>query len=285
MTAKALPAIIVHGGAGQWQTGDLAPVHRGCELAARAGWQRLESGGSALDAVQAAVVALEDDPQFNAGIGATLNINGTVELDAAIMEGATRRAGAVAALRRIRNPIRLARAVLDDARHVLLVADGALEFAVEHGFVLCRDEELIVDRQRQRWQQHHGTVGAVAIDANGTLAAATSTGGIFGKLPGRVGDSALIGCGTYADDAAAVSCTGTGESIIRATLGVRTANHVRTGSAGQDAAIAALAELDNLVGGDAGLILVTRDGHLAYAKNTAGMPIFAITGGGTWFDC
>lgn len=285
MVAKTLPAIIVHGGAGQWDAADLGIVRRGCETAAQAGWQILNQGGGALDAVQAAVVALEDDPQFNAGIGATLNMNGTVELDAAIMEGATRRAGAVGAVRRIRNPIRLARAVLEDAQHVLLVAEGALEFAVGSGIVLCRDEDLIVDRQRQRWQQRHGTVGAVAIDAGGAMAAATSTGGIFGKRPGRVGDSALIGCGTYADDSAGVSCTGSGEAIIRATLGVRTATHVRAGLAGQDAAIAALAELDNIVGGDAGLILVTRDGHLAYAKNTAGMPVFAVTRAGTWFDC
>lgn len=285
MGAKTLPAIIVHGGAGQWDAADLGIIRRGCETAAQAGWQILNQGGSALDAVQAAVVALEDDPQFNAGTGATLNMNGTVELDAAIMEGVTRRAGAVGAVRRIRNPIRLARAVLEDAQHVLLVAEGALEFAVGSGIVLCRDEDLIVDRQRQRWQQRHGTVGAVAIDAGGAMAAATSTGGIFGKRPGRVGDSALIGCGTYADDSAGVSCTGSGEAIIRATLGVRTANHVRAGLAGQDAAIAALAELDNIVGGDAGLILVTRDGHLAYAKNTVAMPVFAVTGAGTWFDC
>lgn len=272
-------SILVHGGAGR-ASGDTDAVRAGCTAAADAGYAILQNGGSALDAVTCAVTALEDDPLFNAGTGATLNSEGHIELDAAIMDGATRRAGAVAALTHIRNPIQVARKVLDDGRHVLLVADGARAFARSVGIAECDERVLIVDRQRQRWQQSHGTVGAVARDRAGRLAAATSTGGIAGKLPGRVGDSPLIGAGTYADRHAAVSCTGTGEAIIRATLAAQAAHYARTGLDAQAALVKALQDLDREVGGDAGLIMIDAHGQLAYARNTEAMPVcYAIDGG------
>ena len=185
------PSIIVHGGAGPIKDDSLPARLDGCKAAAQAGWQILTQGGSALDAVEAAVVALEDNPLFNAGTGSTLNSLGEVEMDAAIMEGATLRAGAVAAVSGIKNPIRLARRVMEDGRHVMLAGEGALLFAREIGFRECALESLIVDSERQRWESKHGTVGCVAFDRTGTLAVATSTGGIFNKLPGRVGDSPL----------------------------------------------------------------------------------------------
>ena len=202
------PSIIVHGGAGPVKDDSLASRLDGCKQAALAGWRILQQGGSALDAAEAAVVALEDNPLFNAGTGSTLNSLGQVEMDAAIMEGASLRAGAVAAVKAIKNPIKLARRLLEDGRHVLLAGEGALLFAHSLGFPECDPASLIVDSEKQRWDSKHGTVGCVALDRNGELAAATSTGGIFNKLPGRVGDSPLIGCGTYANKFGAVSCTG-----------------------------------------------------------------------------
>lgn len=279
MPPAALPfSILVHGGAGR-AGGDVDAMHAGCTAAANAGYAILQTGGSALDAVARAVAILEDNPLFNAGIGATLNSEGHVELDAAIMDGATRRAGAVAALTHIQNPIHVARKVLDDGRHVLLVADGARAFARSVGIAECDEQTLIVDRQRQRWQQSHGTVGAVARDRAGALAAATSTGGIAGKRPGRVGDSPLIGAGTYADHYAAVSCTGTGEAIIRATLASQAAHYARTGIAAQAATVQALQYLDREVGGDAGLIMIDARGQLAYARNTEAMPVCYVING------
>ena len=187
------------------------------------------AGGSALDAVEAAVVALEDDPEFNAGRGAALTEDGGVELDAAVMEGTGRRAGSVACVAGVRNPVRAARAVLDDGHHVLLVGDGGARASrADAGVELCDDDWLVTDRASARcsppatsgWAA--GTVGAVARDLDGRLAAATSTGGTMGKRRGRVGDSPLIGAGTWADDdTVAVSCTGDGEAIIRDRDGPR----------------------------------------------------------------
>src|SRR6266436_6105474 len=209
MTSR-VPALIVHGGAGA-DPGD-APeeLARGIADALDAGWRALAGGGRALDAVEAAVRALEDHPRFNAGRGSVLTSAGTVEMDASIMDGDRLQCGAVGAVSRVANPIALARRVLDDGRHVLLVSEGAESFARSAGFVLCAPEDLITDRQRRRRDavspialdvEARGTVGAVAIDRHGAAAAATSTGGTWGKRPGRVGDSALIGSGTYADSA------------------------------------------------------------------------------------
>lgn len=227
------PSLIVHGGA--WDIPDEAvdACKAGCQRALQAGWAILSQGGSALDAVEAAVIVLEDDPVFDAGFGSHLNLDGRVECDAIVMNGATLRAGSVAALQRVRNPIRLARAVLEHCPHMMLVGEGAERFARERSIGLCDPQELISDAEREAWWHcsrdkhaaaHHrgheqGTVGAVALDAEGRLFAATSTGGTCCKLPGRVGDSPLIGCGCYADsEAGGVSCTGYGEAIMKIVM-------------------------------------------------------------------
>ena len=206
----------------------------------------LSGGGTALDAVEAAIVVLEDEPVFDAGFGSHLNLDGRVECDAMVMNGATLRAGAVAALQRVQNPIRLARAVLEHCPHMMLVAEGAERFARDNGIALCDPADLVSDAEREAWRlcsqdqhaaAHHrgheqGTVGAVAIDAHGKLFAATSTGGTCCKLPGRVGDSPLIGCGCYADSTAGgVSCTGYGEAIMKIVMAKTATDLLRTGNA------------------------------------------------------
>jgi len=227
------PALIVHGGA--WNIPDEAvdACTSGCHDALTAGWSILRRGGSALDAIEAAIVVLEDDPVFDAGYGSHLNLDGHVECDAIVMNGATLHAGAAATLQRIKNPIQVARKILENSPHMMLVAEGAERFAKEQGIKLCKPEELVSEAEREAWMkcktdkhaaEHHrgheqGTVGAVAIDRDGNLFAATSTGGTCCKLPGRVGDSPLIGCGCYADsEAGGVSCTGYGEAIMKVVL-------------------------------------------------------------------
>ncbi|HXN53059.1 MAG TPA: isoaspartyl peptidase/L-asparaginase [Candidatus Acidoferrum sp.] len=236
------PSLIVHGGA--WDIPDEAvdACKAGCQRALAAGWSTLNHDGSALDAVEAAVVVLEDDPVFDAGFGSHLTLDGYVECDAIVMDGATLRVGSVAALRRIRNPIRLARQVLENCPHMMLVGEGAERFAADQGLTLCAPEELIAESERDAWLKcrnskhaaaHHrghnqGTVGAVALDSKGRLFAATSTGGTCCKLPGRVGDSPLIGCGCYADvEAGGVSCTGYGEAIMKVVLAKAAADFLR----------------------------------------------------------
>jgi beta-aspartyl-peptidase (threonine type) len=227
------PALIVHGGA--WDIPDEAvdACKSGCHRALTAGWAVLSGGGSALDAIEAAIIVLEDDPVFDAGYGSHLNFDGRVECDAIVMNGATLRAGAAATLQRIKNPIQVARKILENCPHMMLVAEGAERFAKAQGIQLCKPEELVSEAEWAAWQkckedshaaEHHrgheqGTVGAVAIDGSGNLFAATSTGGTCCKLPGRVGDSPLIGCGCYADsEAGGVSCTGYGEAIMKVVL-------------------------------------------------------------------
>jgi L-asparaginase / beta-aspartyl-peptidase len=271
------PSIIVHGGAGPIKDDSLPARLEGCKAAALAGWKILEEGGSSLDAVEAAVVALEDNPLFNAGTGSTLNSLGKVEMDAAIMEGASLRAGSVAAVSGIKNPIKLARRVMEDGRHVMLACEGALLFARKIGFPEVSPQTLIVDKERKRWESQHGTVGCVAFDSAGKLAVATSTGGIFKKLPGRVGDSPLIGCGTYADEDAAVSCTGHGESIIRVVLAKSAAGFLNGGADPQSAAKRAVELLVNKTGSTGGLIIIDRRGKIGYARNTTHMPVCTIT--------
>lgn len=274
----ATPAILVHGGAGFIDSESRAAILRGCELAATAGWRALRAGASALDAVTDAVVALEDDPLFNAGIGAVLNRDGEVELDASLMQGHDLRAGAVAAVRTVQNPIQLARRVLEDGHHVLMVGKGADDYARTQGIPACAQERLIVPRQHARWSAR-GTVGAVALDTAGRLAAGTSTGGIFAKHPGRVGDSALIGCGTYANADAAVSCTGDGEAIMRMVLAYRCATEIAAGAAPMTASGTAIAALIETTQGRAGLIALDRTGRLGYACASADMPIAYIRDG------
>jgi len=258
---KFTPAIIVHGGAGPIKDDSLPERLQGCKDAALAGWKILDQGGSSLDAVEAAVMALEDNSLFNAGTGSTLNSLGQIEMDAAIMEGQSLRAGAVAAVSGIKNPIKLARQIMEDGRHVMLAGNGALMFARQIGFAEVSSESLISERERNRWQNAHGTVGCVAFDREGKLAVATSTGGIFNKLPGRVGDSPLLGCGTYANKHGAVSCTGHGEAIMRILM-----------------ARAALEYLQNSIEPfEAARRAVDPCGRLAYARNTTHMPICSIT--------
>ncbi|MGH8274934.1 MAG: isoaspartyl peptidase/L-asparaginase family protein [Gammaproteobacteria bacterium] len=263
-------AILVHGGAGRAPEDKAAAERRreGCRAAARAGWEVLKKGGSALDAVEAAALVLEDNPEFNAGTGSVLNRDGTVETDAAIMDGATLAAGAVGAVSGVRNPIRLARTVMEKSKHVMLAGAGAEAFADANGIARCAPEELIVPARRKRWETSHGTIGAVARDTHGGLAAATSTGGIFMKLPGRIGDTPLVGCGTYADVNAAVSATGDGEAVIRLTLARLAAFEVAAGKTASEAAEAAIARLASSGLGEAALIVVDSQGRLGFARNT-----------------
>jgi beta-aspartyl-peptidase (threonine type) len=295
MAATVSPAIIVHGGAGNLGSDDPAssggaeaPRLEGVRRACERGWAVLCAGGTALDAVEAAVRALEDDPTFNAGTGATLTAAGDVELDASIMDGATLRCGAVAVVTDVKNPVTLARAVMERSHHVLLAGPGASAFAREVGIPAHDNALLVTDRQRERWEaaraaaargmgpgglhpagKKFGTVGAAARDARGHLAAATSTGGTQLKLPGRVGDTPIIGCGTYADDAlAAVSCTGHGERIIQLTLARHAADLVGRGAAPMEAAREAVAALGRRVRGEGGLIILGPRDEVGFAHNT-----------------
>lgn len=273
---NAKPALIVHGGAGQIRDDSLPERLDGCKAAALAAWDILAQNGSALDAAEAAVMVLEDNPLFNAGTGSTLNQIGNVEMDAAIMDGDLLRVGAVAAVQRIKNPIKLARRVMEDGRHVILGSEGALMFAREIGFPECSPESLIVEHERKRWAEKYGTVGCVVLDANGKIAVATSTGGIFNKLPGRIGDSPLPGCGTYADDRGGVSCTGLGEAIIRVVLGKTAIDFLAEGIDPNAAARKSLELLETKTGAQAGLIMIDCHGRIGYARNTTHMPVCFI---------
>ena len=262
--------IVVHGGAGNWKPEHHAAALDGITRAVDAGHAVLAAGGEALAAVQAAVIVLEDDPVFNAGRGAALDERGRVLHDAAIMRGADRAAGAVAALRGIRNPVRAARAVLDEGRHVMLVGEAAGTFAREAGLDTAAGPYFITEERRRRHE--HGTVGAVALDDNGGVAAATSTGGIDGKHPGRVGDSPLIAAGTWADDTTvAISCTGDGEAIIRVAMAHEVDALVRLSDRSlEDACTEALAELERR-GGHGGLIAVSAAGEHSAQFSSPGM--------------
>jgi beta-aspartyl-peptidase (threonine type) len=275
---NAKPAVIVHGGAGPIRNDSLPERLDGCKAAALAAWDILAQNGSALDAAEAAVMVLEDNPLFNAGTGSTLNQIGKVEMDAAIMDGDLLRVGAVAALQHIKNPIKLARRVMEEGRHVILAGEGALMFAREIGFAECSPESLIVEHERKRWAEKHGTVGCVVLDANGKIAVATSTGGIFNKLPGRIGDSPLPGCGTYADDRGGVSCTGSGEAIIRVVLGKTAIDFLAEGIDPNAAARKSLELLEAKTGAQAGLIMIDCHGRIGYARNTTHMPVCFIRG-------
>jgi L-asparaginase / beta-aspartyl-peptidase len=277
MTTIDRPAIIVHGGAGRIKNEELPQRLMGCKEAALAGWQILKQGGSALDAAEAAVVVLEDNPLFNAGTGSTLNSLGEVEMDAAIMEGETLSVGAVAAVQGIKNPIKLARRIMEDGRHVLLAGEGARLFARQIGFAECSPNALIVQVERERWEERHGTVGCVALDNGGKIAVGTSTGGIFNKLPGRVGDSPLPGCGTYADEYGGISCTGDGEAIIRIVMAKSAVEFLKHGADPRLAANQALILLEKKTTGTAGLIIIDRQGRIGYARNTPCMPVCFIT--------
>jgi beta-aspartyl-peptidase (threonine type) len=280
------PVILVHGGAGKVVPDLVELRHTGIREAALAGWKILSHGGSAVQAVEQAIRVLEDDPAFNAGRGACLNRDGDVELDASIMDGRELAAGAVGAVKRMANPVTLARTVMEAGRHILLVGEGAQRFAAGVGIKACAPDALVTERQRARWAalrkakaESAGTVGAVARDRTGHLAAATSTGGLPFKAPGRVGDSALIGCGTYADDRlGAASCTGDGEAIIRLVLARTALEFLRNGREPMKAARRAIRLLTARTGADGGIILLDRRGRIGFAKNTAQMACACIRG-------
>jgi beta-aspartyl-peptidase (threonine type) len=344
------PTLLVHGGA--WAIpADSADAHQaGVRAALEAGYRILSLGGSAIDAVQAAVCVLEDDPTFDAGRGSFLTSNGRVQLDALLMDGGRMKAGGVACVERLRNPIKAARLVLEQSPHVYFVGEGAEQFAAAHGMELIDNAELVLDRERQRLahaqarqaaglgdetfsgpdtQPHpilhddkspetafpsaghprqtppagapgpsrfgtrepidpnqpgfdsHDTVGAVALDGRGNLAAATSTGGTLNKTPGRVGDSSLIGCGCYADNlAAAVSLTGWGEPIMKLVLGKWATDRVAAGTPPELAAREAISYLYNRLGGHGGIILLGPDGRFGLAHNTPAMAWGLATPGG-----
>jgi beta-aspartyl-peptidase (threonine type) len=273
-------AIVVHGGAGPLPQDEARArrMREGAAAAVEAGHAVLAAGGSAIAAVETAVVVLEDDPEFNAGRGAALTEYGRVELDASMMDGRTRGAGAVAAVRGVRNPVRAARAMLEEGRHVLLVGQPATEFAGTAGLDFMPEIWFVTDREREALtargapEAARGTVGAVARDADGHLAAATSTGGVSGQRLGRVGDSPLIGAGTWADDATvAVSCTGHGESIIRAALAHELDALLRhRGLPLAEAAATAIGGLARY-GGDGGLIAVSAAGEVSARFSSGAM--------------
>ncbi|MBI3977769.1 MAG: isoaspartyl peptidase/L-asparaginase [Chloroflexi bacterium] len=288
-----IPAVIVHGGA--WNIpNELVEAHRsGCRAAVLRAWGILQDGGSALDAVEAAVVEMEDDPTFDAGAGSFLNGDGQVELDAGLMDGATLAAGAVAAVHRVRNPITLARHVLQ-SEHVLIVGPGATRFAEKVGVPLCAESDLVVDRELARWRELQAssanltevlfgrkslsTVGAVAVDQAGRIAAGTSTGGSLNKWPGRVGDVPLVGCGFYADNAGGgASCTGWGEAIMRVTLAKQAVDLMAAGHDAPSAARRAIHLLGDRVQGLGGIILIDREGRVGHASSTAHMACAYVT--------
>ena len=304
------PSFIIHGGA--WNIPDEAvpDCRAGIRRALEAGWKVLSGSGTALDAVEAAIIVLEDDPTFDAGFGSHLNRDGQVQLDAIVMDGKTLKAGAVAAVEHIHNPIRLARLVLEKSEHMMLVSAGAEKFAVEHGLALSAPEELIHPRERIAWQRcledshaaehhtghEHGTVGAVAIDREGNLIAGTSTGGTCCKFPGRVGDSPLIGCGCYADaEAGGVSCTGHGEGIMKIVMAKMAtdllhdervlAPHREKGatlSIAQAVADACVRKLAHRAHTTGGLILLDRNGLPGAAFNTPRMAYGYVEANGSF---
>ncbi len=271
-------AIIVHGGAGTIAVERHERVRAGVRIAAEAGDAILSAGGSALDAVVAAVRVLEDDPEFNAGRGSALTRDGTVETDASVMDGVTQKVGAVAAVPDLGNAVALARAVLDAGEHVILAGPSAWRFAAEVGITPAPAGSLITERARARLDARKGTVGAVARDRDGRFAAATSTGGIAGKRPGRVGDSPIPGAGTWADATCAVSATGDGEAILRVALSRSIASRVAAGMVLDEAVREGLHELSRITGGSAGVIAVDATSVIGLQLSPT-MPIAAIAHG------
>ncbi len=291
------PVLLIHGGAWAMPDDAIAAHERGVAAALEAGWSVLTRGGSAVDAVEAAVTIMEDDDTFDAGRGSFLTRDGRVQLDALLMNGADLRTGGVACVEHIRNPIQAARLVLEKSPHVYFVGSGAERFATQNGMHLIENAELIVPRERERLMafqkaeaaghpdttfsgastveaalQSHDTVGAVALDGDGNIAAGTSTGGTLSKAPGRVGDSSLIGCGCYADnESAAVSLTGWGEPIMKLVLGKWAVDRVSAGHSPQDSATAAIEYLHARLGGHGGIILLGPDGSVGLAHNTPRM--------------
>lgn len=307
------PTLIVHGGAYDIPQETHQAHLEGCRRAGEAGWAVLARGGPALEAVEVAVCVMEDDPTFDAGYGSFLNAAAQVELDAIIMDGRDLNVGAVAAVQRVRHPITLARLVMTESEHALLVGVGAETFARQQDLPVCSTEELLAGRELERWRaaQASGnprewepfgnpqdrpsgvvqsnpsrarpsdTVGAVALDREGNLAAATSTGGTFNKLPGRVGDSPLVGCGAYADNrTGAVSATGLGEALMKVVISKTACDFIARGMTAQAAADAAVAILAERTTGEGGLIVLDRRGRVGVAHNTPYIAHAIVTGDG-----
>jgi beta-aspartyl-peptidase (threonine type) len=293
---KAQPVLLIHGGAWAMPDDVVAAHEAGIANALGAGFDLLERGASAVDAVEAAVAVMEDDEAFDAGRGSFLTQDGRVQLDALLMNGENLRTGGVACVERLRNPIRAARLVLDKSPHVYFVGTGAERFARQHGMALCDNMDLVIPREQERLYKaqaaeraglpdetfsggvdlrsldSHDTVGAVALDVHGNIAAGTSTGGTLNKAPGRVGDSSLIGCGCYADNrTAAVSLTGWGEPIMKLVLGKWAVDRVAAGESPEQAAQEAIAYLFSRLGGHGGIILLGPDGRVGLAHNTPRM--------------
>jgi beta-aspartyl-peptidase (threonine type) len=295
--------LIAHGGAGSWRPGSEADAVEGLRAAVEAGRGVLLAGGPALDAVCTTVVALEDNPIFNAGTGGVLNIDGFVELDASVMESAGKRVGAVSGLTRVRNPVLVARKVMEETDHVMLTGEGALRFARAMGF---GDHDPVTPARLADWKDKKarfgevlgaaamrtlaflkshpdyagGTVGAAAVDARGVLAAATSTGGVTLKLVGRVGDSPVPGAGNYASPRMAASATGTGEFVLRSLTTRGMDEAMSRGASLEDAMRAALAQLQEEFGATMGLIGVDREGRPVPMHNTRDMPHAFFSGEG-----
>lgn len=273
------PVIVVHGGAKTISQDKVEANQAGCRAATEAGWRVLCNGGTAAEAVEAAIQVFEADQTFNAGLGSTLNQQGEVEVDAAIMRGENLSWGAVGALQGVRHPISVARKIMDD-QPKLLVAESGEQFALENGLEMWPKQALVSDEQYHEWKDEvevldrPNTVGCVALDAEGNLAAGTSTGGIMGQPQGRVGDTALVGCGLYADNRlGACSTTGDGESIIPVVL-AKTAIDGLTGERHPDeAAQQAIATLEERVEGEAGCIVLDRFGRIGWAYNSSDMAV------------
>lgn len=291
---QATPTLLIHGGAWAMPDDAVAAHEAGIANALTAGYALLEEGESAINAVEAAVAVMEDDESFDAGRGSFLTQDGRVQMDALLMNGKNLRAGGVACVERLRNPIHAARLVLDHSPHVYFVGTGAERFARQHGMALCDNVELVTKQEQERLYKaqaaelaghsdttfsgpfdtgdSHDTVGAVALDVHGNVAAGTSTGGTLNKAPGRVGDSSLIGCGCYADNrSAAVSLTGWGEPIMKLVLGKWAVDRVAAGASPDEAARAAIDYLFDRLGGHGGIILLAPDGRIGLAHNTPRM--------------
>ncbi|MCC7206473.1 MAG: isoaspartyl peptidase/L-asparaginase [Anaerolineae bacterium] len=267
--------LIVHGGAGDWKEADHAAALAGCRQAVEAGLALLLQGRSALDAVEAAVLSLEANPIFNAGYGAVLNRDGIAQMDALIMDGDDGRFGAVAAVERVEHPITLARYVMERTPHHFLAGPGAELFAAEQGIALVDPARMIAPR---RLDATSDTVGAVALDEHGNVAAAVSTGGIHEKLPGRIGDTPIAGAGGYADNMfGAASATGVGEGIMRSLLTFRAVEALATFRTAQSAADAVMPVFERYRG-NGGLIVIDRRGQVGAAHNTQYMPTAWIDG-------
>ena len=276
-------AIVVHGGAKAISEDKVKANHAGCLAAVEAGWTVLRSGGSAGEAVEAAIRVLEADQTFNAGFGATLNTEGEVELDAAMMEGAKLGWGAVAAVQGVRHPISVARMIMDEKPR-LLVAQSAKRFAAENGAEMCAKDDLIADEQWEQWKEDQevldrpNTVGCVALDANGVLVAGTSTGGTTNQPAGRVGDTAIVGSGLYADNQlGACSTTGDGESIIPVVLAKTAIDFLSGNRHPEEAAQKAIDTLVSKVTGEAGCIILDRQGRVGWAYNSDDMAVAYMT--------